>query len=379
MTRRRRPSPDSRLLRPSPSAEADRSTHGAQPTAGAGPTGSAPRSRARDPAAASACCSAPGRRESGSAWPSALSPTRSNPVAMTVIFTRPSSCLSTTAPKMMFASSCAASWMIVEASLTSSSDRSGPPVTLMITPRAPSTEAPSSSGLEIARRAASTARFWPSATPVPIMARPMPAMIVFTSAKSRLISPGHDDQVRDSLNRLAQHVVGGHERVVERRVPLDDRQQPLVRDRDDRVDALAQRLEARLALHLPAAPLELERLGHDGDRQRAKLGGEAGDDRRSARAGAAAQARRHEHHVGAIQRLNQLVGVLERRLAADVGIGAGAEPLRQLRADLDLHRRRVVLQRLQVRVGDDELDALEARAAPCARRHCCRPRPRPRP
>ena len=61
---------------------------------------------------------------------------------------------------------------------------------LMITPRAPFTDAPSSSGLEIARRAASTARFSPSATPVPIIATPIPDMIVFTSAKSRLISPG---------------------------------------------------------------------------------------------------------------------------------------------------------------------------------------------
>src|SRR5918994_224110 len=80
--------------------------------------------------------------------------------------------------------------MIEEASLTSISERSGPPVTLMITPRAPSTEAPSSSGLEMARLAASIARFSPSAIPVPIVARPMPAMIVFTSAKSRFIRPG---------------------------------------------------------------------------------------------------------------------------------------------------------------------------------------------
>ena len=42
----------------------------------------------------------------------------------------------------------------------------------------------------MARRAASIARSCPSATPVPIIASPMPAMIVFTSAKSRLIKPG---------------------------------------------------------------------------------------------------------------------------------------------------------------------------------------------
>ena len=109
---------------------------------------------------------------------------------MTVIFTLPFSAGSMTAPKMMLASSSAASWTMHDASLTSTSERSGPPVTLMITPRAPLTDAPSSSGLEIARRAASIARSGPSATPVPIIASPMPAMIVLTSAKSRLIRPG---------------------------------------------------------------------------------------------------------------------------------------------------------------------------------------------
>ncbi len=91
---------------------------------------------------------------------------------------------------MMFASSCAASWMTHDASFTSTSDMSGPPVTLMITPRAPLTELSSSSGLETARSAACIARRSPSATPVPIIATPMPDMIVLTSAKSRLISPG---------------------------------------------------------------------------------------------------------------------------------------------------------------------------------------------
>jgi len=54
-------------------------------------------------------------------------PGRSKPVAITVSFTWPSSLGSMTAPKMMLASSWAASWMIVEASWTSTSDRSEPP------------------------------------------------------------------------------------------------------------------------------------------------------------------------------------------------------------------------------------------------------------
>ena len=61
---------------------------------------------------------------------------------------------------------------------------------LMMTPRAPCTDASSSSGLEMAAVAATFARFSPFAMPVPMMAMPMRDMMVFTSAKSRLISPG---------------------------------------------------------------------------------------------------------------------------------------------------------------------------------------------
>ena len=66
---------------------------------------------------------------------------------------------------------------------------SGPPVTLINRPRAPLIETSSSSGLEIARCAASTARFSPEALAAPIIAMPISAMIDRTSAKSRLIKP----------------------------------------------------------------------------------------------------------------------------------------------------------------------------------------------
>ncbi len=120
----------------------------------------------------------------------------------------------------------------------------------------------------------------------------------------------------------------------------------------------ASRPASACSARLPA--LELERLGDDGDRQRAELAGQAGDHRRRAGAGAAAEAGGDEDHVGARQRLDDRVGVLERGLPADVGIGAGAEPLRQLLADLDLDGGLVVLERLDVGVGDDELDAAES-------------------
>src|SRR5215216_4660493 len=56
-------------------------------------------------------------------------------------------------------------------------------------PRAPFIETSSRSGLAIAASAARCARFSPDASPVPIMALPMPRMTERTSAKSRLINP----------------------------------------------------------------------------------------------------------------------------------------------------------------------------------------------
>ena len=61
---------------------------------------------------------------------------------------------------------------------------------LMSKPRAPLIEMSSSKGLDIAFCVASTALFSPEAIPIPIKAIPISDMMVFTSAKSRLIKPG---------------------------------------------------------------------------------------------------------------------------------------------------------------------------------------------
>jgi hypothetical protein len=85
-----------------------------------------------------------------------------------------------------------------------------------------------------------------------------------------------------------------------------------------------------------------------------------GDHRRRARAGAAAHAGGDEQHVATLDQLDDAVAVLHRRLPADLGIGAGAEALGDVAADLQrgLHLR--VLERLRVGVDADELHAVDA-------------------
>ena len=81
---------------------------------------------------------------------------------------------------------------------------------------------------------------------------------------------------------------------------------------------------------------------------------------RGAGAGAAALARGDEDHVGALKRFLDLRAVLLGGLEAHVGVGAGAEALRQVHADVDLVVRVRHQQRLRVGVDGDELDALDA-------------------
>ena len=71
----------------------------------------------------------------------------------------------------------------------------------------------SSSGLDTASFAASTARSSPEPCPMAINADPALAMMARTSAKSRLISPRHGNQIGDALNTLPQHVIRQLERI----------------------------------------------------------------------------------------------------------------------------------------------------------------------
>src|SRR4051794_1265741 len=67
---------------------------------------------------------------------------------------------------------------------------------------------------------------------------------------------GDRDEVGDALDALAQDVVGLAERLEDRRAALDDVEQLLVRDDDERVDDLAQARDALVRLAHPLRALE---------------------------------------------------------------------------------------------------------------------------
>jgi len=157
---------------------------------------------------------------------------------------------------------------------------------------------------------------------------------------------------------LSEDVVGELERIDDRGPLLDHLEQAVVLDHDQRVDRVAEILDPALGLLRPLAALERERPRDHADRECAELlAGQLAQDRRPAGAGAAALARRDEDHVGALQRLFQLVAAFLCRGLADHRIGTSAETAGRLRADVDFDVGIAHQQRLGVRVDRDELDA----------------------
>ena len=104
-------------------------------------------------------------------------------------------------------------------------------------------------------------------------------MIIRTSAKSVLMRPGvvmRSVMPCTPWSSTSSAILNALSIDVRSSATLE---QPVVRDDDERVDLLAQLLDAVLGLHAAAAALEAERAGDDADRERADGLGDLGDDR----------------------------------------------------------------------------------------------------
>ena len=168
------------------------------------------------------------------------------------------------------------------------------------------------------------------------------------------------NQVGDAGDAGMEHLVGHRKGVGQRGLLVGHPEQVLVRDDDQRVDALLQLHDAGLGEpHSPLA-LEVERLGDDADREDAELAGHTSHHRRRAGSGAAAHARGNEHHVSAGQVVADLVDHFLGCGAADLRLRACAETSGRRHAHLDDVFGPRHGQCLGIRVGDDEIDALEA-------------------
>ena len=175
---------------------------------------------------------------------------------------------------------------------------------------------------------------------MPISAEPASRMIVRTSAKSRLTIPG--TVIRSVMpwtpwRRMSSAIRNASMTGVFFSTTCSSRSFSItisVSTRSRRFWIPTSACSARLR------PSKRERLRDDADRERLELAPQLGDDRRAAGTGAAALAGGDEDHVGALQRLLQLVAALLRGGQADGRIRAGAEAARAPASRCGSSRRR---------------------------------------
>ena len=155
---------------------------------------------------------------------------------------------------------------------------------------------------------ASVARSSPDPIPIPISADPAPDMTDFTSAKSRLISPGvvmSDVMPSTPWNRTWSAIRNASTIGM---LGSATWSRPIVRHDDEGVDRLLQFGDTQVGLRGALASFEPERSRHDPDREGSESSGDLRHDRSAAGPGAAALAGGDEHHVGALEDLLDLIG-----------------------------------------------------------------------
>ena len=121
-----------------------------------------------------------------------------------------------------------------------------------------------------------------------------------------------------------QDIVGHPKGVGERRLLIGDTEQVLVRDDNQRIDDILKFLKPAFGEAHPLRTFEMERLGDHADRKDAVFPCCPCDHRCSARAGAAAHAGGNEHHVAAVQVLDNLIDFLFGGCPADFRTRTGA-------------------------------------------------------
>ena len=177
--------------------------------------------------------------------------------------------------------------------------------------------------------------------------------------KVQVDQAGAHHQVGHALYALIEHIIGHGEGFGEGGLFIGQTEQVLVRNDDQRVDDLLQRLDTFFGLPHPLCALKLEGLCHNAHRQDPQFACGMCDDRRGPRAGAAPHAGRDEAHMRPCQVVDDL---LDRFLGGGGPHGRarpGAQTFGNPQPHLDGGIGAALHQRLRVRIGNDEFDTLK--------------------
>lgn len=171
---------------------------------------------------------------------------------------------------------------------------------------------------------------------------------------------GEEDDVRDPLDTLSQHVIRGGESLLHCRALIDHAEKAVVWNGDEGVDLALELGSAFFGKSSSSWALEDERLGDNANGKDAEFAGHFGDHGGRAGAGSTAHTGGDKDHVAAIENGFDVALALKRGSLADLRIATGTEATGELIAQLKLNVGAALAQGLRVGVHGDELHAFNA-------------------
>src|SRR4030095_7876988 len=162
-------------------------------------------------------------------------------------------------------------------------------------------------------------------------------------------------ELGDPLDSLAQNVVDDAECLIDSRSTVDDVQDPVIRNDDQRVQLLAQARDTRLRIAAPSASFKGKWFGDDADGQRSALLRNLGDDGRSSGPGPTAHARGDKDHVRTPAHSLDFVGTFFGGLLTERRVAPRAEAPRNTPSEADPVWRPRAVERLLIGIQRREL------------------------
>ena len=168
----------------------------------------------------------------------------------------------------------------------------------------------------------------------------------------------YGNQVRDTLDALAQDIIGHLKGLGHRRTLINNLQQAIIRDGDNRIDMLLQIGDTALRIAFTRHALKRKWTRNDAYRQCADLSRALSHHGSRAGTRTAAHTCRDEDHVSAAQCLENIIAALFCGLLANLRLRTGTEATREFLADLHTVRGQGFEQCLRIRIHSNEFYAL---------------------
>ncbi len=167
------------------------------------------------------------------------------------------------------------------------------------------------------------------------------------------------DQIGNAFDCMLQHLIHHLERFGKWRGFVDQGENFIVRNRDERINFSFKQFKRLISIFPALCTFKTERTRHDTDRQDTHAACQLRNDRHRPCSRTATETRRDEEHVRPFKLLLELFHRFFRGTLADLRIRPRTKTARGSATDRDLLGRRIVVERLDIGIHSNEFNAAD--------------------